>query len=250
MGSTTIQAQFGEDKYPIGRFILERARARGMSRADLIHRIGYPDIGSGHEALNAVLLTGSVAPQMANHLADALETDATLVGSVIDATMRQKRDEARLDSTLWKLQDAMSAKKRRRRVESERAYCNSFRPHLVAAVLTVTRLRNIRLPDEALMANEEAGDRIIKKMILDHWGENDGRVPAFGGIMGYVLVLVAGYGGFDFGLPYSITGDRAGAMQKIERLGEATLGTRRGDTRLTGLLKNSPIRVIRVSEDR
>jgi hypothetical protein len=68
--------------------------------------------------------------------------------------------------------------------------------------------------------------------------EKGGRVPAFGGITGYVLVSVAGYAGFDFGLPFSVTGDRTGAMQKVERLGEATLGTKR-DTRLTGLLKKS-----------
>jgi hypothetical protein len=37
--------------------------------------------------------------------------------------------------------------------------------------------------------------------------------------LGYVLVLVAGYGGFDFGLPFSVSGDRSGAMQKVERLG-------------------------------
>jgi hypothetical protein len=102
------------------------------------------------------------------------------------------------------------------------------------------------LPDDALTAIGEARDRIIKAVIIDHWRENDGRVPAFGGIMGYVLVLVAGYGCFDFGLPYGVTGDRVGAMQKVERLGEATLGTRRGDMRLTGLLKDSLIQVIRV----
>ena len=75
-------------------------------------------------------------------------------------------------------------------------------------------------------------------------------VPAFGEITGYVLVLVAGYGSFDFGLPFSITGDRSGAMQKIERLGQATLGTRRGDVSLTGMLKDSPVGVIRVGEDK
>jgi hypothetical protein len=62
MGSATIQARFGEEKYPIGRFILERARALGMSRNDLVHRLGYRNIHSGHEALNAVLLMGSVSP--------------------------------------------------------------------------------------------------------------------------------------------------------------------------------------------
>jgi hypothetical protein len=31
----------------------------------------------------------------------------------------------------------------------------------------------------------------------------------------------------DFGLPFSVTGDREGAMREVERLGQATLGTRR-----------------------
>jgi hypothetical protein len=119
-------------------------------------------------------------------------------------------------------------------------------PIFVAALLTVARLRIVHLPNRALTANDEPRDGIIKNIIIAHWHENGGRVPAFGGIGGYVMVLVAGYGGFDFGLPFSVTGDQAGAMQKVERLGEATLGTKRGDTRLTGLLKNSPIQVIRV----
>ena len=241
MGSTTFQARFGEDKYPIGRFIFEHSRALGTSRSDLVRRLGYRDISSGHKALSEVLLTGVVAPHIAKHLANALEANDALVEAVVGATTCQKHDEARV-----------------RRVESERAYLASFRPHLqvqteravpspifVAALLTVARLRVIRLPDTALTANDEARDRIVKSIIIGHWRENDGRVPAFGGITGYVLVLVAGYGGFDFGLPFTITGDRAGAMQKVERLGEATLGTRRGDTRLTGLLKDSPIEVIR-----
>jgi hypothetical protein len=235
-----FQPRFGEDRYPIGRFILERARALGISRSDLVRRLGYRDIGTGHKTLTEVLLTGLVGPHIAKHLAEALELDDALVESVISATTRQKRDEAS-----------------RRRVKSERAYSVSFRPHLqvqtertvpspifVAALLTVARLRIIRLPDEGLTANEEARDRIIKSIIIDHWRENKGRVPAFGGIAGYVLVLIAGYGGFDFGLPFSVMGDRAGAMQKVERLGQATLGTRRGDVSLTGMLKDSPVQVI------
>jgi len=209
------------------------------------------------------MLTGVLAPQLADHLAGAIEASDALVRSVNDATMRQKRDESRLDRILWKLQDAISGRKRRLRVESERAYLASFRPHLqvqtervvpspifVAAMLTVARLRIVGLTDETLTVNDEARDCIIKTIIIDHRRENGGRVPAFGGIMGYVLVSVVEYGGFDFGLPFSVTGDRVGAMQKVERLGAATLGTRRGDTRLTGLLKNSPIRVIRAGENR
>ena len=263
MGSATIQTDCGGDKYPIGRFILHRARTLGLSRNDLVHRLGYRDDDSGHEALSAAMLTGVVAPHVANHLAGALEADHALVGAVIDATARQKHDEARLDGTLWKLQDAMSGKKRRLRVDSEQAYRASFRPHLqvqterdipspifIAALLTVARLRIVRLPDEALKRNDEARDGIIKNIVIDHWRENGGRVPAFGGIVGYVLVLVSGYGGFDFGLPFGVAGDPAGAMRKVERLGKATLGSRRGDTRLTGLLKDTPIQVIRAGEDK
>jgi hypothetical protein len=126
-------------------------------------------------------------------------------------------------------------------VQTERAVPS---PIFIAALLTVARLRIIRLPDGALTVNDEVRGHIVKPIIIDHWRENDGRVPAFGVITGYVLVVVAGYGGFDFGLPHSVTGDRTGAMQKVERLGKATLGTRRGDTHLTGLLKDSPIRGI------
>jgi hypothetical protein len=245
MVSPILQPRFGEDRYPIARFILERSRTLGISRSDLVHRLGYQYIGSGHRALTEVLLTGAVTSHIAKHLANVLDLDDALAEAMIDATTRQKRDEAS-----------------RRRVESARASCNSFRPHLqvqtqravpspifVAVLLTVARFRIIALPDEALIANEEARDGIIKTIIIDHWREHGGRVPAFGGITGYVLVLVAGYDGFDFGLPFTITGDRAGAMQKVERLGPATLGTRRGDTRLTGLLKDSPIEVIRTGED-
>ena len=237
MSSATFQARFGEDKYPIGRFILVRSRVLGISRTELVHRLGYQNIGSGHRALTEVLLTGAVTSHIAKHLANALDLDDALAEAVIDATTRQKSDEAS-----------------RRRVESARAYSNSFRPHLqvrtqravpspifVAALLTVARLRIIALPDEALIANEEARDGITKTIIIDHWCENNGYVPAFGGITGCVLVLVAGYGGFDFGLPFSVTGNRSGAMHKVERLGEATLGTRRGDMSLTGVLGNSPI---------
>jgi hypothetical protein len=245
MGSTTLQPRLGEDKYPLGRFILNHARALGVSRTDLVRRLGYRDIAGGHRALSTTLLTGVVAPQIADHLVSALEADETLVAAVVCATRLQRDDEAS-----------------RLRIEREQVYSESFRPHIqvktertvpspifIAALLTVARLRIIRLPDEAIAAEGETRDRIVKSIILDHWRETGGDVPAFGAITGYVLVLIAGYGAFDFGLPYSVTGDPAGRMQKVQRLGEATLGTKRGDTRLTGLLKNEPIQVIQAGED-
>src|SRR6266481_2005645 len=109
MVSLIFQPRFGEDTYPIGRLVLECARALGITRTELVSRLGHRDLGKGHKALSAMLLTGVLAPQVANHLAEALEVDDALVESVIGTTTHQKRDESR-----------------KRRVESEEAYRDSF----------------------------------------------------------------------------------------------------------------------------
>jgi hypothetical protein len=83
MGSATIQARFLEDTYPIGRFILDRARALGISRSELVARLGYRQIGNGHKALAELLTAGTAPPLIAQHLADALEVDEELVASVM-----------------------------------------------------------------------------------------------------------------------------------------------------------------------
>jgi hypothetical protein len=88
-------------------------------------------------------------------------------------------------------------------------------------------LRIVRLPDEAIAVEDDARDRLIKTIVLEHWRETRGHVPAFGAITGYIVVVLAGCGGFDFAFPYSVAGDPAGGMQRIERLGEATLGQKR-----------------------
>jgi hypothetical protein len=62
------------------------------------------------------------------------------------------------------------------------------------------------------------------------------------------LVTLPGYL-VDFGLPYDLNGDPAGPMRPVERLGEATLGMKRGDTRLTALLKKPAIRVVPICRD-
>jgi hypothetical protein len=45
--------RFGEDTYPIGRFLLDRTRALGLSRRELVSRLGYRQMGKGHKALTA-----------------------------------------------------------------------------------------------------------------------------------------------------------------------------------------------------
>jgi hypothetical protein len=240
--SPTIQPRFGEGGFPIGRLILDRAKALGLSRTDLVRRFGYRGLTGGHAALSDFLLTGITPPFIQEKLADALEVDQELLDAVLVATARQLHDEAR---------SQMLAR--------EDAYRAAFRPHLqvaterrvpspifVAALLGTARLRIVPIPDAAFETTEEKRDRTVKTTIIEHYREHRGHVPAFGRITDYMLVVLPGYGGVDFGLPFDLSGDPAGPMRKIPRLPEAMLGVKRADGRLTGLLKGTPIEVMQV----
>jgi hypothetical protein len=165
MGSTTIQARFGEDTYPIGRFTLERARALGMSRTELVRRLGYSHISNGHRALGDLLMTGTAPPLIAQHLADAFQVDEALLAAVISATARQQRDEGS-----------------QRTLAREAAYRTAFQPHLrceteleipeplfIAALLTNARLRLVPVCPETWQVSAHERDRLLKRAIRDHY---------------------------------------------------------------------------------
>jgi len=233
MPSTMIQARFGETEYALGRFVLERAKALGLSRTDLVRRLGFENLNAGHHGLTELLMTGVQSPTIAPRLAEAFEVEADLLDEVSMATARQQHDEARVQI-----------------LERERAYRAAFRPHLqvqterkvpspifVAALLGTARLRIVPLTDEPFASDENVRDRAVKAVIVEHHREHAGRVPAFGAITGYVLVLIPGYDGLDFGLPFSVPGDREGPWCSVRRLPKALLGKRRPDGRLNVLLR-------------
>ena len=237
--STIMQPRFYEDRYAIGRFVLDRAKVLGLGRTDLVRRLGYGSLSSGHRALTALLVTGNIAPLIAQNLAAGLEVEQELIDAVLLATAQQRHDEART-----------------RMLEHERRYGETFRPHLqiqterrvpspifVAALLTTERLRIVRLPAGAFDGTEEDRDRVVKRVVVEHYRRERGHVHAFGAITGYDLLLIPGYGGADFGLAFDVDGHPSGPMHEVRRLPDAELTTRRGRP-LTGLLKNTPIEVI------
>ena len=57
----------------------------------------------------------------------------------------------------------------------------------------------------------------------------------FGRLIGYTAVVLPGYGS-DFGGKYDVDGNLVGSIRQLERLGEAVLVIKHGDTRLTGIL--------------
>ena len=155
MPTTTMQARFGEADYAVGRLVLERARAVGLSRSALVKRLRYQDLSAGHRALVELLMTGTVPPFMASRLADALEIETDLLDEVLVATARQQQDEVRAQI-----------------LRREGAYRDRFRPHLrteterqvpspifIAALYTTARLRVVPTPDGTWSANPE--DRTV-----------------------------------------------------------------------------------------
>jgi hypothetical protein len=203
--------------------------------------LGYRDLAGGHKVLTAILSTGIVprTTHIARHLAAALEVDDRFLVSIIEATEWQLRDEHRAQV-----------------LARESAYRAAFRPHLrtetartrpeplfVAALYTSARLRHVPLPDKVWQLDAKEHDALVKRAILDHYQTQHGRIISFGEIVGYVLVLLAGYL-VDFGIPFDLNGDCAGPMCAVQRLAEATLGTKGGDTRLTGLFKDVPMKTI------
>jgi hypothetical protein len=239
MGSATIQERFGEDSYPIGRFILDRARALGMSRTVLVRHLGYRQIGNGHKALTELLTTGRVPPQIAKHLSEALQVNEALVSAIMAATARQQGDEA-CQRTLARETAYRIAFQPHLRCETERAIPE---PIFVAALLTSARLRLVRVSPETWRASTNERDRHLKRAIQEHYRKHGGHVPSFGAIVGYTAVVMPGYR-LDFGLPYDLGGDRAGSMLPVKRLDEPVLATKRGDTRLTGLFRDTPIVIL------
>jgi hypothetical protein len=179
-----------------------------------------------------------------NKLASALAVEDRLLMAVIEATDWQRRDEQRAQV-----------------LAREAAYRAGFKPHLrtetarirpeplfIAALMGTARLRHVPLPDRAWQLDAKERDALVKRTISDHYERQHGRIISFGEIVSYTLVILPGYL-VDFAIPFDLNGDRAGPMCAVQRLSEATLGIKRGDTRLTGLLKDTPIEIIQ-SDDR
>jgi hypothetical protein len=71
------------------------------------------------------------------------------------------------------------------------------------------------LPAEVWEADADVQDRLIKLAIRNHYGEWKGYVPAFGAIVSYTFIVMAGYV-VDFGLPYDVIGERTGPMRSMQ----------------------------------
>lgn len=217
MPSSTFRPRHGEDAYPTGRLIIDRAMTLEISRTDLVHRLGFKNASKGHRALTTALLHGLLSSPIRENLATALEVDPAMVAEALVATVQQHRDEAQA-----------------RREADEIAYHITFEPHLrceverpvpfpifAAAMFGVATLRLVPIPERIQWADEPTRDELVKEAILDHYRQRHGEVPTFGKITGYMLILRPG-DGVDVGLAYSIDGIRLGERE-VERLGTATL---------------------------
>jgi hypothetical protein len=230
-----LSLRFYEGRYAISRFILDRANALGLTRRQLVERLGFSKrLAKGHSVLSEILLTGTV-PSYVTTLADALEVDQPLLDAVLSATERQ-----------------LEAERQAELLARENQYHDCFCPYLqvktersrpspifVAAMLPPERLRFVYLPEEINSLKEGERQEVIRDSIRQHYRQTGGRVPAFGCIEGYYFIRFAGFGAMDFGALYSVDGVTVGDMMAVKRIPEASLGLKRGDKRLGDLLRNS-----------
>jgi hypothetical protein len=132
-----------------------------------------------------VLLTGIVPAYIAERLAAALITDQKVIDEVITATNLQRHAETAAQQQA----EAM-------------AYHEAFRPHLRAeterrvpqpihgaAMFGTVAMRIVTLPERVWIANELDRDLIVKRAIRAHYRNCQGKVPTFGKITSYMLVL-------------------------------------------------------------
>lgn len=217
-----FRPRYGEDFYPISRLIMDRAAELGLTRSEIVARLGYVNSSKGHRVLTEALRSGSITPFVAQRLASALNIDQSQVDEPLAATARQHQAEV----------DA-------RRVEAERAYYEAFRPYLrvecertlpqpifVAAMIGVGKLRIVPVDMRVWRSRPLTRDRLVKEAVLRHYARRDGSVIAYGRITGYSLILAPSVCFHDLALPYDIYGDRTGPMRAVRRLGSATISVK------------------------
>jgi hypothetical protein len=79
----SIMARYGEDRFGIGRYIIARAQALGLSRTDLVHRLRFSTVSNGHKSLTDLLVHGLMSPLIADNLAAALEVEQHAIDPII-----------------------------------------------------------------------------------------------------------------------------------------------------------------------
>ena len=236
----SFQPRFRELRYAIGRLLVDRANSLGLTRRELVDRLGFRGReAQGHQMLTAFMAGESVPPSFLSRVADVLHIEATAMDAARAATVRE-----------------LNAEGTTRALDAERHYRSDFRPHLqvqttsqipspifAAAMIGVRRLRIVELQTDVTAVDEDGRDEIARDAILRHHSRIRGVVPCFGKITGYVLVCFPGYDGTDFGLPFDCGGRRVGTLMTVRRLRDARLGKPRADGRLNRLLHSGTIQV-------
>jgi hypothetical protein len=212
-----FETRFGDDRYPMGRLVLRRAADLGLSRSEVVRRLGYLNADKGHRRLGRLLTTGAVPPQIGSVLAAAFEVEPGTVQAAIAETAAQHHaeKEARLDA-----EDA--------------AYRAAFRPHLRAEVehavpmpifVAIVRgpgLRLVAMPEGAWTTDDVERRRHIKRAIISHYSAWRGRLSAYGKIVGYTAVIET-TGRFDVGMPFGVDGAPIESSVLVERIGTGAL---------------------------
>jgi hypothetical protein len=218
---------------PVGRLILQRAAGLGLSRSEVVRRLGYLNADNGHRNLGRLLTTGVVPPQIGSVLAAALEIEpGTVQAAVVEtAAQHERQREARLDA-----KDAAyrAVVRPHVRAEVERAVPTP----LFVAIVYGPALRIVPVADEVWRADDVLRRRLIKRAIVGHYRRWRGRLPSYGKISGYVAVTEM-VGHFDVGVPHGVDGNPVGSPLMVERIGAGAFMVIKGNLSVDWMHRHS-----------
>jgi len=207
----------------IGVFVERRRKRLGLSRRELVERLGYANLAKGCRRYEAFLAGDIEQRFLLAHLPSALSASA----SEFDAVLARSRK--------W-----LASRREREAEQTEEEWRRSFVPHglfdtertipspiFIAALIGPEKLKRFDFPAGA---NPLTYRSLMKRQLDRRLSENEGRMPAFGRITGFVVNYA-----FDRAVRFDLEGEPVGTLSRAVRLGEARLSV--GRKSATGVFK-------------
>ncbi len=158
---------------PLANLVNSRLSDLGISRVELMHRLGYANPARGLRRFDKFIATGRNPSHLLRALPNVLGLATTKVEAAADATRQQ-------------IVDAEEAAARER-----------FRPHILALTQGVRcpffiqavawNQKVMRLPNEIARLSSSRQVRQVAGIVRAHFREHQGRLGSWGSITGYHL---------------------------------------------------------------
>ncbi len=199
---------------PLGQFILAKAQEAGLSRRDIVPRLGYPNLNKSYRRFDQVIHGNIYNHELLERIAQVLGVDYAEIDAARQATLCEIREEQHQQEADYE------------------ARCRAeFRPHLwvihersvpspifVVAFCGVDRFLRADLPEGIVNLSRPEQLRVIKEVAQSHYKEKEGSAIPFGKILGYLYRYT-----YDASLKLTIEGEVVGEVQGAPSVGRVSI---------------------------